>query len=139
VDVDNAGLAEFYHSYYNFPLFLDGEQQTFQAFGSRRIALTTWNPFRLYREMKEMGARLARKNITGNLVGEGMIQGGILLFDGQTGELRYALDENIGSELPVEDIRAAVDAIARENSSSSSNNPNDNQNQQTEEAAEPEL
>lgn len=130
VDVDNAGLAEFYQSFYNFPLFLDVEQQTYQAFGSRRIALTTWNPFRLYQGMKEMGARLASKNITGNLVGEGMIQGGILLFDASTGELRYAFDEEIGSELPVQDIRAAVGAIVRENS-----NPNDNKKQQSEEAA----
>lgn len=110
VGVDDEGLSEFHNSFFNFPLYLDVERQTFQAFGSRRIGLTTWNPLRLYRGMKEMGNRLSSKNITGNYVGEGMIQGGIMLFD-TAGNLRYAYDEQIGSELPVEEIQAAIDAI----------------------------
>ena len=68
VGVDDAGLSEFYHKFFQFPLYLDVERQVFQAFGNRRIALTTWNPLRLYRGMKDMGTRLASKNITGNYV-----------------------------------------------------------------------
>jgi len=110
VGVDDEGLADFYHNHFTFPLYLDLEHETFQAFGSRTIGLTTWNPLRLYRGFKAMGKRLADKNITGNYKGEGTIQGGILLFDKQ-GQLRYAYDEEIGTELPMEDIQAAVDAI----------------------------
>jgi AhpC/TSA antioxidant enzyme len=122
VGVDDAGLSEFYHSFFHFPLYLDVERQTFQAFGNRKIGLTTWNPIRLYRGMKEMGNRLSNKNIAGNYVGEGMIQGGILLFD-SLGELRFAYEEQIGNELPMEDLQAAVDAIC---SGSSNNNNNKN-------------
>ena len=57
-----------------------------------------------------MGNRLSNKNIEGNYVGEGMIQGGILLFD-SSGELRFAYEEQIGNELPMDDLQAAVDAI----------------------------
>ena len=60
--------------------------------------------------MKDMGNRLSNKNIEGNYVGEGMIQGGILLFD-SSGELRFAYEEQIGNELPMDDLQAAVDAI----------------------------
>ena len=72
--------------------------------------------------MKEMGNRLSNKNIAGNYVGEGMIQGGILLFD-SLGELRFAYEEQIGNELPMEDLQAAVDAICS-GSSNNSNNKN---------------
>jgi AhpC/TSA antioxidant enzyme len=109
--VDDVGLYEFYNSYYTFPLYRDVELQLYtKAFGSRKIALTTWNPLRLWRGYKEMGARLEQKKIDGNLKGEGMIQGGVLIF-GASGKIEYMYEENVGEPLQVNDIRAAVNAM----------------------------
>jgi hypothetical protein len=79
--VDDVGLVEFHDQYFSFPTYKDVDLSVYQAFGNRRIGLSTWNPIRLYRGFKEMGKRLKEKGIDGNLKGEGMIQGGLLLFD----------------------------------------------------------
>jgi AhpC/TSA antioxidant enzyme len=109
VGVDDEGLSEFYHTYFPFPLYRDVNLSLYSALGSRKITLRTWNPFRLYRGYREMKRRLAsnENTLTGNLKGEGMVQGGILVFDG-TGELRYSYDEEIGEALDMDDIRAAI-------------------------------
>ena len=45
----------------------------------------SWNPFKTWRNMKEIGNRLKGKNVEGNLVGDGLIVGGSmkLTFDGK--------------------------------------------------------
>jgi hypothetical protein len=63
-----------------------------------------------------MTARLNKKNITGNLKGEGMVQGGVLVFDKQ-GELRYAYNEETGTELNMEDVQGAIDSVRKEQKS----------------------
>jgi sensor domain CHASE-containing protein len=63
-----------------------------------------------------MTARLNKKNITGNLKGEGMVQGGVLVFDKQ-GELRYAYNEETGTELNMEDVQDAIDSVRKEQKS----------------------
>ena len=62
-----------------------------------------------------MNSRLKEKSIEGNLVGEGMIQGGILVFD-KEGKIQYAYEEAIGDELDVDDIVAAIKAVRGEGS-----------------------
>ena len=47
------------------------------------------------------------KKISGNLKGEGLIQGGIIIFD-KHGKARYAYIEQTGSEIPIDDIIRAV-------------------------------
>ena len=54
-----------------------------------------------------MYKRLARKNISGNMKGEGLVQGGIIIFD-KTGTARFAYREEIGIEVPIDDIIAVV-------------------------------
>lgn len=110
VGVDDEGLWEFHHTFFPFPLYRDVGLKLYSALGSRKIALTTWNPLRLWKDYKELGRRMTEKQIKGNLKGEGMIQGGILIFDA-TGKLRYALEEDIGNPLELADIRAAVNAV----------------------------
>lgn len=111
--VDDAGLAEFYHDYFSFPLYRDVNLGVYQAMGNRRLGLSTWNPIKMYRGYREMTKRLKQKNISGNLKGEGMVQGGVLVFDKQ-GQVRYAHEEKTGSELPVEDIQEAIDSCRKE-------------------------
>jgi len=112
-NVDDAGLAEFYHDYFSFPLYRDVNFAVYQALGNRRLKLNTWNPIRLFRGYREMTKRLKQKKISGNLKGEGIVQGGVLVFDKQ-GVLRYAYEEETGSELCMEDVQDAIDAVRKE-------------------------
>ena len=57
--------------------------------------------------MREVYKRLKAKKISGNLKGEGLIQGGIIIFD-KHGKARYAYREETGSEIPIDDIIRAV-------------------------------
>lgn len=120
VGVDDEGLAEFYNKYYTYPLYKDDKLAVYQAFGNRKIKLNTWNPIKLYKGYKEMTKRVAKeKNITGNLKGEGIIQGGVLVLDKQ-GQIQYVYEEDIGNELEMKDIQAAVDAVVSGKSAASS-------------------
>jgi hypothetical protein len=117
--VDDEGLYEFQKTYYPYPLYKDVDWAIYKAMGNRKIALTTWNPWKLWKGYKALSQRLKEQKIDGNLKGEGMIQGGILLFDAQ-GILRYAYEEEIGTPLDVTDIRAAYDALVQETATSAS-------------------
>lgn len=115
IGVDDEGLADFYDQYFPHPLYLDSSQQFYQAaLGGRKITtLRTWNPLRLYRGFQAMKARIARKKLEGNMVGEGLVQGGVIIFD-RHGEPRAVYQELTGQELPVDDILAALTALQAE-------------------------
>jgi hypothetical protein len=53
------------------------------------------------------------KNIRWNTKGEGLVKGGIILFDSK-GKPRYAYKEEMGVDLPVQDIVIALESIRRE-------------------------
>jgi len=61
-----------------------------------------------------VGKRLKRKNISGNMKGEGLVQGGIIIFD-KTGKARYAYREETGYEVPEEDIILATKMVTSDN------------------------
>ncbi|KAL7535885.1 hypothetical protein ACHAXR_007781 [Thalassiosira sp. AJA248-18] len=115
VGVDDAGLTDFRENFSPYPLYRDEETIFYNALGARKIALKTWNPLRLFRGMRDIGKRLKAKGITGNYKGEGVIQGGIIIFD-KNGVARYAYREETGYEVPIEDIIAAVKAVKAETS-----------------------
>lgn len=120
VAVDDEGLLEFHDKYFPHDLYMDPSKQFYEAMGKRKITtLRTWNPFRIYRGFKSMSARLKGKpNLAGNMKGEGLIQGGIIVFDKQ-GDPRAVYLEETGSEPPVDDILAALKALQAESTSSS--------------------
>lgn len=110
--VDDEGLSKFYNEYYTYPLYKDEKLVLYNDFfGKRRIGLTTWNPIALYRGYKEMNQRLQEKKLDGNMSGEGMIQGGLIIFD-KDGNVRYAYEEIIGDELDIDDIVAALQEVS---------------------------
>mmetsp|Transcript_10046 Transcript_10046/g.23486 ORF Transcript_10046/g.23486 Transcript_10046/m.23486 type:complete len:134 (-) Transcript_10046:247-648(-) len=111
--VDDAGLIEFYNDYFRYPLYRDEETAFYKALGSRKLGLTSWNPIKIFRGLREVGRRLKEKGISGNFKGEGLVQGGVVIFD-SAGNPRYAYREKTGEELPVEDIAAAVKALKSE-------------------------
>ena len=82
----------------------------YAALGSRKLAIKSLNPIKIFKGLREVNRRLKKKNISGNLKGEGLIQGGIILFD-KNGKARYAYREETGSEVPIQDIIAAAKAI----------------------------
>lgn len=109
INVDNEGLLELYQDYFSFPFFLDKKMKIYKAMGKKLV-----NPFKFLNNVKN-GARerIARKGIEGTFIGkgEGLILGGVLIFDAK-GNIRYAYQEKSGAEeLPVEELRSVLNAI----------------------------
>jgi len=57
-----------------------------------------------------MTTRLNEKGLDGNLKGEGLVQGGIVIF-GKDGKPKFAYEEETGSPLPIADIIGALNAV----------------------------
>jgi hypothetical protein len=111
--VDDEGLTEFYSNYFTYPLYRDVELSFYKALGNRKLTIPWWNPWKLVQgifAVREMNRRLTEKNISGNLAGEGFLKGGLIIF-GKDGTPRYAYEEETGSELPVDDIKAALKSM----------------------------
>ena len=72
IGVDDEGLSVFYNDHFTYPLYKDDELAVYNDFfGKRKLKLTTYNPFTLYKGYKEMNKRLKSKKLDGNLTGEG--------------------------------------------------------------------
>jgi hypothetical protein len=115
--VDDKGLIEF-ADFYPYPLYRDTDLSFYKALGDRKLSLP-WNPFQLMSGMVSLvkiNGRLKEKKIEGNLAGEGIKQGGVIIFD-KEGTPKYAYYEKTGQELPLYDILAAVQAVKDESSS----------------------
>jgi len=109
--VDDAGLEEFHSQYFPFPLYLDEELKFYEAFGKNTIfGGMSWNPFRLYRSMKDIGKRLAEKKIEGNMKGEGMKTGGLVIFNAD-GEPKYMYNEETGVPIDEDIFLQAVNQV----------------------------
>ena len=105
-------MRAFQKDYFSFPLYRDSNLDFYRAFGNKKITSTMkWstllNPYKLYKGAKEVGRRMKEKNLEGNMVGEGLKTGGIIIF-GSDGEPRYAYEEVTGSALETDDILAAL-------------------------------
>jgi len=110
--VDDEGLRKFQKDHFSYPLYRDENLDFYRAFGDGKITdQLSWrsmlNPFKIYRGMKDMNKRMKSKNLEGNLVGEGLKTGGIIVF-GTNGEPKYAYPEVTGFEMEVDDLLAAV-------------------------------
>lgn len=114
INVDNEGLLTFYQKYFNFPFFRDPNLTLYSALGNRRVGIVK-NPFRIIQRYIEVRKRLQNKGIKGNIIGkgEGMILGGILVFD-RKGNIRYAYQEEFTQEAPVDQIRNALRQVIAE-------------------------
>lgn len=110
VGVDDPGLTEFQSDFFPYPLYRDEEMTFYSALGTRKLKATTWNPWKIFKGIRKVIKRLKEKNISGNMVGEGLVQGGIIIFD-KNRKARYAYREETGSEVPVDDIVAAVQMV----------------------------
>ena len=113
---DDEGLRKF-KEHFDYPLYRDENLDFYRAFGDKKITedISLWsllNPFKLYRGVKDMGKRMKEKGLEGNLVGEGLKKGGIIVF-GSDGEPKYAYPEITGEALEIDDILAALKDVSR--------------------------
>jgi len=114
--VDDEGLRAFQKDHFAFPLYRDENLDFYRAFGDGKItdSMSWWsllNPYKLYKSMKAVSKRMKGKNLTGNMVGEGLKTGGIIVF-GTDGEPKYAYLEITGSPLETDDLLAALKDVA---------------------------
>lgn len=104
------GVGEFQRKYFsNNALFLDAQHKFYAFFGNKSLLsqpLSTWNPFTLYKDFNSMKKRLDDKKIEGNLKGEGLLKGGLLVIvpSSTGGKIVYRHEENTGSCMPYDEI-----------------------------------
>lgn len=105
---DALGVADFQNEYFNFPVYLDRNMSFCKALGERKIySVVSWNPIKLYQSISRLTARTEARGITGNLAGEGIVLGGVLLVKNGR-DVVYQYEEQTGSPFPVESIARAV-------------------------------
>ena len=112
------GVGEFERDYFSGGrVYMDSEKKFYSYLGDRKL-ITTGNvfkalirPLKTWRSLKAVGERMKAKNIEGNMVGEGLLLGGVLVVD-KNGEVTYSYPENTGEPAPVEAIDEALDALA---------------------------
>lgn len=78
----------------------------YKAMGQRKIySLFSWNPLSWWPALVSLAERYS--GIEGNMVGEGVVLGGVLVVSKEKGVV-YQYDEITGHPLPVEDIADAI-------------------------------
>ena len=112
VGIDDQGLVEFHNDYFPYPLYRDQGYAFYRALGDRKAFGAILNPFSIFSMAFDGVRRLWRKKIGGNLKGEGIIQGGILIFDKQ-GLPISMYQEETGVDLPVADLVNALQCIRK--------------------------
>lgn len=107
VEEDTEGLLSLYQNHFHFPFYRDTTLTVFKTLGIRKI-----NIFTGLRRYYSAMARLERKGLSSKRVGKvgEMALGGVMIFD-RKGRLQYAYKEEIGLELPLDEIRMAIKGI----------------------------
>ncbi len=110
------GVTEFQENYFkNYPVYLDSEREFFNLFGLHYLTsqpFHSWNPIKLYISFSELMKRLDKKNIKGNVTGEGLLQGGVLVVNNKKKTVDYSYKELTGYLLPVNEIENAIKQCA---------------------------
>mmetsp|Transcript_2272 Transcript_2272/g.5913 ORF Transcript_2272/g.5913 Transcript_2272/m.5913 type:complete len:345 (-) Transcript_2272:104-1138(-) len=108
--VDDKAMLYFYQTYFQrYLIHRDGQWETFQALGGRKISL-----YRLLRLVPRMEKRYKNNNIENiKFGGDIWTQGGVLVFDRQ-GELRHVHYEEYGNRLDTASIRTAIEKVQEE-------------------------
>ncbi len=76
------GVDEFNQRYFPYQLYRNPGLEFYEALGKRSLLrqVFTTNPFKLYSNYQEMKQRLKGRGLKGNLVGEGLTLGGVLVI-----------------------------------------------------------
>lgn len=115
------GVEVFQTKYFlDNPIYIDIEKEFYSALGGKSLLaqpLTTWNPFQLYSDFKAMSARLKNKKVDGNLKGEGLLKGGLIIVTAKDGVI-YEHKEVTGSCMPYDEIEEIVKSLREKKESS---------------------
>lgn len=106
--MDDEGLEMLYSDYFKYPLYLDQERVFYSALGNRKMSFTALFTLLGKFSFGSLGKRM--KGIPGNLKGEGLVKGGVVVFD-SAGKPVYQYQEVTGDPLPMDDILSSVKAI----------------------------
>lgn len=112
VGIDDHGLIEFHNDYFPYPLYRDQGYAFYHALGDRKAFGAILNPLSIFSMAWDGVQRLWRRNIGGNLKGEGLVQGGIIVFD-KMGVPIAMYQEDTGKDLPVADLVNALQCIRK--------------------------
>lgn len=109
------GVGEYQSKYFlDYPVYLDERRLFYSAFGNKsliaQLTAGSWNPFTLYSDYTALSKRLKSQKIEGNLKGEGLIKGGLLIVKTDR-TVHYLHSEQTGSLLPFDEIKAATAAL----------------------------
>ena len=118
---DELGIDEFATKYFGCgALHINEGRELFSMLGDRKIGLPMeklLNPFRwgeVKSDLAVMKERMESKGVEGNMKGDGLVQGGVLVVGPAPAcEVRYTYYEETGSELPVQEIDAAVKDLVK--------------------------
>ena len=97
------GVGEFQRDYFKgSELYLDEDKAFYAYLGNRRLLTLGGTlkalllPWRTIRSFRDVGRRMKEKNIEGNMVGEGLLLGGVLVVD-KSGKIIYSYQEKTGT------------------------------------------
>jgi len=116
------GLEEFENKYFCGPLYHDEERVFWEALGNQPIftlgglGKALLNPLKVRRDLKAMGERMKAKGLEGNMMGDGLAKGGIMVI-APDGEIKFTYYEDPGKGVPLEEaarILAAARAVEQE-------------------------
>lgn len=100
--MDDTGLLDFYEKYFRFPLYKDSKWMVYKAMGNRKLTMKG-----LLSGLMKSRSRHKKKKIDQTTLGEGWLQGGLLIFD-RNGQLRFSREEVYGDELNLEELSRAI-------------------------------
>jgi hypothetical protein len=104
------GVGEFESLYFPHKLYRDSSLSFYKYLGNRNILLDnefSWNPLQWYSSYNQMKERLKTHGLKGNMAGEGLRLGGILVISPARG-IVYTYLEKTGSPIPENEIMEAV-------------------------------
>ncbi len=88
-----------------------------EVLGNKKLSLPIgkmlFSPLTTWREIKAMGARTKEKGVEGNMAGEGIVKGGILIVGPGGTDVIYSYAEETGSEIPIKEIEEALGKLAK--------------------------
>ena len=109
----DPSLAEYASRYFTCgAVYLDADWSFYEALGSRKIGLEglwqyAWNPLKAFDRIRGM----REKHIDGNLNGEGLTLGGVLVLAPGNAGVVYTYLEKTGEALPISEIQQAVSQV----------------------------
>lgn len=109
--VDDEGLKEFVTDYFNFDTYKDQALTFYNALGSGKMSINMANPFAVFAFIMSARKRSKKEGVKwGSMKGEGMLQGGWILFD-REGVPQAAFQENVKVRVPIDDILIKVKSM----------------------------